>query len=254
MGVAYYLNTYGQGVMAYRYDNFLGYGQSGLLEFVRNVIADPALVFGEAFDMAEKIEFLLLMLVPLAFLPVMTAKPARFILLLPMLLVNLMTDYQYQYSIWFQYVFGSLAFLFYLAIVNAAELKARTRRCAVMISAAAPAIPFSGTGLTPIYYIDKYFDEYEDNKKITEILKSIPADASVKASTFFVPRLAQRDEIYDITTKHPTDFAVVDLRYDSTRDESRYPLLISQGWKEVIYEEDLIAVLVSPYYRGEFSP
>ena len=64
---AYYLNTHGQGVMAYRYENFLDFGQNGLLDFVRNVIVNPALVFGESFDMAEKIAYLLLMLAPLAF-------------------------------------------------------------------------------------------------------------------------------------------------------------------------------------------
>lgn len=254
LGAAYYLNTYGQGVMAYRYENFLAGGQKGLLDFVRNVILNPALVFGESFAMAEKIQFLLLMLVPLAFLPVMTTKPERFILLLPMLLVNLMTDYKYQYSIWFQYVFGPLAFLFYLAIVNASELGARARRCAVLVSAAAAAVTFAGTSYTKLYYIDKYIEEYQDNQRLNEILESIPADASVKASSFLVPKLAQRDEIYEITSKNPTDFAVVDLRFDSTRDEVRYSLLLAWGWEEVIYEEDLVAVLVSPDYTGDFSP
>ncbi|MGI6202856.1 MAG: DUF2079 domain-containing protein [Eubacteriales bacterium] len=248
---AYYLNTHGQGVMAYRYENFLDFGQNGLLDFVRNVIVNPALVFGESFDMAEKIAFLLLMLAPLAFLPVMTAKPARFILLLPMLLVNHMSDYQYQYSIWFQYVFGSLAFLFYLAIVNAAELGERARRCAVLVSAAAAAVAFSGTSLTKLYYIDKYKEEYEDNRRITEILEAIPADASVKASSFLVPKLAQRDEIYELQSRNPTDYAVIDLRFDTTRAEARYSLLIARGWTEIVYEEDLVAVLVSPDYTGE---
>lgn len=244
--VAYYLNTYGQGVMAYRYSNYLAPGQKGLFEFVRNVIADPALVFGESFDMTEKIAFLLFMLVPLAFLPVLSTKPARFILLLPMLLVNLMTDYQYQYSIWFQYTFGSLAFLFYLAIVNVSELGARARRCAVLVSAAAASMMFCGTALTKTYYIDKYFLEYDDNRTITDVLESIPADTSVKASTFFVAKLADRDEIYDIDTKHPTEYAVIDLRIDSAKNASRYGQLISQGWTEIVYEDGLVAVLAAP--------
>jgi uncharacterized membrane protein len=251
LSVAYYLNTYGQGVMAYRYSNYLAPGQRGLFDFVRNVIADPALVFGESFDTTEKIAFLLFMLAPLAFLPVMSAKPARFILLLPMLLVNLMTDYQYQYSIWFQYTFGSLAFSFYLAIVNASELGARVRHCVVLVSAAAASIMFCGTSLTKMYYVDKYFLEYDDNRKITAVLESIPADAPVKASTFFVAKLADRDEIYDIDTKHHTEYAVIDLRIDSPKNTSRYSLLISKGWTEIIREDGLVAVLAAPGTAAE---
>jgi Predicted membrane protein len=245
-GVAYYLNTYGQGVMAYRYSNFLGSGQTGLLDFVRNVLVDPALVFGESFDTTEKIGFLLFMVVPLAFLPFITKKPARFILLLPMLLLNLMTDYKYQYSIWFQYAFGSMSFLFYLAVVNAAELSAKSRRCAVLIAAASSSMMFIGTVWLKSYYLNKYINEYDDNSKITAILEKIPDDVSVKSSTFFVAKLSRRDVIYALDSKHETEYVVLDLRYDQMETQAKYKLLTAEGWTVEAYEEDLIAVLCAP--------
>lgn len=251
LGAAYYLNTFGQGVMSYRYDNFLAMSQKGLLAFVRNVVVNPALVFSESFGMDEKIAFLLLMLAPLAFMPLMTRKPERFILLLPMLLINLMSDYKYQYSIWFQYVFSSLAFLFYLSIVNVSELGAQARRCAVLISTAAASIIFSGTSYTKMYYIEKYEEEYDDIQKINEVLESIPDDVSVMSSTFFVPKLAQRDKIYELGTRNAADYAVLDFRYDATKEKARYMLLISKGWTELFYDDDLLAVLVSPDYAGK---
>lgn len=245
-GVAYYLNTYGQGVMAYRYSNYLASGQKGLFDFVLNVLRDPALVFGESFSVTEKVAFLLLMLVPLAFLPLMSKKPARFILLLPMLLVNLMTDYKYQYSIWFQYTFGSAAFLFYLAVMNAADLGAGARRRITIISSAAALIMFASTSWTKTYYLNKYINEYQDNKTITEVLDAVPDGVSVKSSTFFVARLARRDVIYALESKHETDYVVFDLRYDQNANEKKYEDLLSEGWNTEAYEEGLIAVVSAP--------
>ena len=37
---------------------------------------------------------------------------------IPYVLVNLMSDYTYQHDIFFQYTYGSTAFLFYLSVIN----------------------------------------------------------------------------------------------------------------------------------------
>ena len=58
----------------------------------------------------------------IAFLPLITRKPSRFLLLGPFLIMNLVTDYQYQYDLGFQYSFGSGALLVYLAAINLADI------------------------------------------------------------------------------------------------------------------------------------
>ena len=59
------------------------------------------------------------LLIPLGGLPLMAGRPGRLLLLAPLLL-NLLTQYVYQYDTGFQYSFGITAFLFYAAVLNGA--------------------------------------------------------------------------------------------------------------------------------------
>ena len=46
-----------------------------------------------------------------------------------------MSDYQYQHDIFFQYTFGSTAFLVYLAVVNLADIRINWQRVTVLAAA-----------------------------------------------------------------------------------------------------------------------
>ena len=74
------------------------------------------------------------MILPLACIPFVTKKPHRLLLLMPLLLINLMPDYQYQHSVFFQYVFGSSAFIFYGTVLNLSEMKPKLRRTLLLLS------------------------------------------------------------------------------------------------------------------------
>lgn len=103
-----------------RYNNVIGKNDS-FLALVTTFFANPALYAAELFT-ADKLIYALNMLLPLAFLPLATRKPSRFLLLGPFLLMNLVTDYKYQFDLGFQYSFGSGALLIYLAAINLADL------------------------------------------------------------------------------------------------------------------------------------
>ena len=103
-----------------RYQNIIGANDS-FLALVTTFVVNPALYAAEIFT-ADKLIYALNMLLPLAFLPLITRKPSRFLLLGPFLIMNLVTDYQYQYDLGFQYSFGSGALLIYLAAINVADL------------------------------------------------------------------------------------------------------------------------------------
>ena len=91
------LDAFGTGAMTWRYANL---SDSGLTGVICAVFTDPMRVMAECLT-AEKLVFLLQMMLPLLFLPLMTKRPARLILLIPLILVNLMTNYPYQYSVRF---------------------------------------------------------------------------------------------------------------------------------------------------------
>lgn len=220
------MQKYGLGVMTYRYSNFMVDGAGSLMDVIRNFVTNPAYAIAECFG-SEKYPFLLYMFAPLGALPVATKKVSQFILLLPMLIINLATDYQYQYSIFFQYVFGVTAILFYLAISNYAELGEKSRRfmCSFAICAAVIIMPVAS--LSKSWYISSYSDGKAQIEVLNDAMKSIPSGASVGATTFFVPHLANRTELYEYPYKFDKsplpDYLVIDLRfYKITEQDEEY--------------------------------
>ena len=210
-GALFLLSRYGDGVMSNHFSNFM-HEDHGLLGMIRVILMDPGYVFGQILD-EEKFLFLLNMLLPLGLLPICSRKVSQLLLLFPFILENLMSDYVYQHSIDFQYCFGALACLIYLAVLNASELKARTTRYLCLLAAIASLFLFTVNGwpkLDGTY--TKYTSYQAEFQTIDEALSHVPADASVKASTFFVPHLYERDEIYDVTSENETDYVVFDMR------------------------------------------
>ena len=199
-----FLAKSGDGVMTYRYSNFLYDGSSSLLTVIKSVILSPMKAVYECID-AEKLQFIALTLLPLLGLPLLTRRYERYILLIPYLLVNLMSDYSYQHNIFFQYTFGSAAFLVYLTVVNLADIKMDWKRLTVLSAAAAVSLVCFCKVVVPkaVSYpvrAVRYYDYYQN---IRDTLSEIPEGASVTASTFYTTFLSQRERLYDVRYSSP---------------------------------------------------
>lgn len=220
-GVTTYLSRYGDGVMTYRYANFIYDGSSSLLTVIKAVFLMPMKVIYECMTW-DKLGFMALTLLPLGLLPLLTRRYERFVLLIPWILVNLMSDYQYQHDIFFQYTYGSTACLFYLAVLNysdhVAAVHVRNGRSLpihgrhgagwalglkiylpLICAAIAAAVCFAAVVVPkaaryPVRYIEHRADYNEINTK----LKKIPEDASVTATTFYTVPLSERNVLYDV--------------------------------------------------------
>ncbi len=226
----YWLRTYGLGTMNYRYENLILTEEDGLLGVLKTALLNPGFLLTQLFTDKDgtwdKVAYLLQMLLPLGFLPFCTKKASRWLLCAP-LLINLLTYYVYQYDLGFQYHFGIAAFLVYAALQNLAELKLPTRHSLLALSAAAcfclyltTVCPTLGT------YVQRYEQNRETYAQMEEILDTIPEDATVCASTFLLPHLAERDVIYetyyhDVNAegRERVDYVVLDARYASAQQQ-----------------------------------
>ncbi len=217
-----YLGTSGDGVMSWRYGNFI-VGEGGLLEAVKNVLVNPAYVFTQIFvdegkTYSQKILLILQLFVPLAFLPVGTKKVSRLILILPFVLLNLMTVYVYQYDISFQYTFGPMAFLCYLSAMNVSDMKPDTSKLLLRIAAVSSCALFLVSAVPRFsQYAEIVMQSADDIKLTNEALDSIPEEASVIASSYFVARLSERKVIYavnhhEVKEGERVDFVIIDTR------------------------------------------
>ena len=194
-----YLAQSGDGVMTYRYNNFIYDGSGSLLSVIKAVLICPMKAVFECVD-AEKLEFIGLTLLPLLGLPLITRRYERYVLLIPYILVNLMSDYQYQHSIFFQYTYGATACLFYLTLVNLADMKIELRKVAALAAAVCIAAGCFAVQVIPkaVKYpmnCVQYAGYYEN---LRQTLSVIPEDASVAATTYYTTFLSQRDTLYDV--------------------------------------------------------
>lgn len=199
LAVTGYLAAQGDGVMTYRYKNFMYDGSDSLVTVIKAVLLCPAKAVFECVD-SEKLEFIALTMLPLGLLPLLTRRYERYILLIPYLLVNLMSDYQYQHDIFFQYTYGSTACLVYLALVNLADIRVeRTRLIALALALTVGTGCFCAQIMPKVLRYTGYLSTYEDHyDRIREVLDTVPEDVSVAATTYYTTYLSQRDTLYDV--------------------------------------------------------
>lgn len=243
------LHRFGRGAMTDRYSNFISDPQWGLASVVQTVILNPGYAFKEIFN-ADKLKFILLMLLPLGGLPLLGRKLEQLVLFIPFVVMNLMSSYPYQHSIYFQYTYGSIAIFFYLAVSNLGGLKPSRRQNVLALAAMATLI----IGISHLSgFLDLGFDAIhnkDDLRKIRAELARIPATASVQATQYYLPALAQRRILYDVNENrkfdapHVTEYVVLDLRpgrEEAIEKVSQY--YQDTGYVEIASEPELIAIL-----------
>ena len=247
--VTSYLATSGDGVMTYRYSNFIYDGSASLVTVIKAVLLSPMKAVFECVD-KEKLEFIGLTLLPLAGLPLLTRRYERLVLLIPYILVNLMSDYQYQHDIFFQYTYGATACLFYLVTVNLADMKLPKLRLAALGLALCISAACFGAQILPeaVRYPQncRTYAAYYSN--VRDVLDTVPEDASVAATTYYTTHLSQRDTLYDIryaSLEHIFSCEYIALGVKSTYSYKPYAvngengyenfrdLILAQGYEKI---------------------
>ncbi len=248
------LNTFGQGGMIGRYGDYQ-YDDGGLLSIVKTLVVNPGLFLSKVFyGTAEapigKLWYLVYTMVPLASLLFCGKRFARYILLLPVV-INLLSNWVYQYDIGFQYSFGVAAFLLYACVLNAADYEPPARRTAVAWAALACVMLYAIVFWPSVRSeTEKFKNNRETYQRMNTALSLVPPEASVTCSTFLLPHLAERAVVYE-DFYHPqtdTDYAVIDLRpgYCGNNCHEIMARYIAADFTAVLHEEDLVAVLKSP--------
>ncbi|MBS1483398.1 MAG: DUF2079 domain-containing protein, partial [Clostridium sp.] len=70
-----------------------------------------------------------------------------------------------------------------------------------------------------LFYVRTYARSHESAALARDLLSEIPQEASVRSSTFFIPQLSGRDEIYMIDSSHSAQYVVIDRRPGYQKDQ-----------------------------------
>lgn len=199
----YLLNTYGEGGMVSRFEPYLLEGENGILSVLKNLILHPTYVFSKLL-IAKKLGYLFFVLAPLVFLPLVQRTWSSYLLSLPLIVINLLPDWPYQYDIGFQYSYGSQTLLFIMALLALEDLKEhkfiKEKTTLAMVTI---GIIMSGTLLHHFthnwsFNIGYYFEHKEKFDTMRYTLESLPEEASVVTEGGYTPALRNHQYLYDI--------------------------------------------------------
>ena len=112
--VSAWLSRGGEGVMLYRFENIQALPDWGLLGYVLTEIGLPGWILEQLF-MPDKLLYLLKMLLPFGLLPLFFRRLRHGFLLLPFVVINLLSNWNYQYDLNFQYHYGTTVLLFFVS-------------------------------------------------------------------------------------------------------------------------------------------
>lgn len=218
LAVTAFLEQSGDGVMTNRYDNLIYDGSSSLIAVIKSVILNPMKAVFESVD-ADKLMYILKTMVPLLGLPLLTRRYERYLLMIPYVLINLMSDYKFQHDLFFQYNFGSTAFLIYLTVINLSDIKIDKLRSIALVATAVICCVTCGRYIVPNGMPNAVMavSQYDSYQSIRDTLSKIPDDASVTATSFYTTHLSQREVIYDVeycSEEHLLETEYVALQID----------------------------------------
>lgn len=203
LGATAFLRTRGDGVMTNRYENLMWGGSESLVSVAACVLISPMKGLYECVD-SDKLRYIFHTMLPLLGIPLLTRRYERFLLLIPWFLINLLADYTFQHSIYFQYSFGTVAFLMLLTLLNLRDLlpKLPERRLirtgTVLLPILISAVSF-GIFLGPRIWrpIHRCFRYREDFAVIREKLAKIPKDTTVTSSKYLTTPMYDYPSLYD---------------------------------------------------------
>ena len=124
-----------------------------------------------------------------------------------------------------------MAFLLYLSVMNLGEMARLTAKKFLGVSAAVTALLFAVAAFPrSAYYFSKYNGHLDDYAVMNEALAEIPDDASVICSTYLLPHLCERDEIYEdwyhqTDENEDADYVILDMRYNYEEYRDKYEAL-----------------------------
>lgn len=236
--VIYVMSYFERSLMNSHYAMYYLSGEKGVMTMFKNIFMNPGFVFKVCFTQ-ENMTFILYTLGPLAFLPLSMRKPQRLWLLLPMVVMNLATDYVYQHDVGYQYVWGSAPLLLYLFVQNIREKKTHLRYALSITCLVASLCAFYTYKGDVNYFINKYNSELSLINEDDKLLKRIPENAEVTASTFLVPHLYKCSKLYEFESYNgpKTEYYVLSSELASPDTSDIRKELLSSGYKISAYTQ-----------------
>ena len=260
------LNQYGEGAMVSRFDNFLLEGQEGLSKVLENIFLNPTYTFASFFTQA-KLKYIFILFLTQAFLPILQREWANYLLFIPLVVINLLSDWIYQVDFGFQYSYGSNTLTLFLSILALEALWQRFSQKGNLVLASKRIlglISLATVFSAGILYAHingwhhnalGYFRDRQRFDDIQYTLSTIPRDKTVLAFHTYTVSLRSVPELYDIFYHNEKEFdekidiVVVPrsiLENTESTEHEVLSLYLEQGYQEGAQSTEQVLILEKP--------
>ena len=260
------LNQYGEGAMVSRFDNFLLEGQEGLSKVLENIFLNPTYTFASFFTQA-KLKYIFILFLTQAFLPIHQREWANYLLFIPLVVINLLSDWIYQVDFGFQYSYGSNTLTLFLSILALEALWQRFSQKGNLVLASKRIlglISLATVFSAGILYAHingwhhnalSYFRDRQRFDDIQYTLSTIPRDKTVLAFHTYTVSLRSVPELYDIFYHNEKEFdekidiVVVPrsiLENTESTEHEVLSLYLEQGYQEGAQSTEQVLILEKP--------
>lgn len=241
MAIVYFIlanavvSAMGEGVMMNRLGDYFLNGEQTYGSVIRTIFYDMGYLIKQCFK-ADKIPFIMWMFAPVIFTPFMNKKISALILLLPILPINIMQSWNYQWDVDYQYTYGIAALIFMSAVFVIVQLKTDWKRVIVMTSVILCLVMSVALVFPKLKHNSEMYKNFsqswteDSQKEMDDMLASIPSDASVTTASHIAPHLYRIERLYhvypyneanldigDANDRYPTDYYVIDSRFDASQ-------------------------------------
>ncbi len=236
-----------EGVMISRLSDYFVNGEKSFASVIKAVFFDFGFLIKQMFT-AEKLPFILWMFAPVLFAPFMTKKISSLILLFPIIPINLMQSWKYQYDVDYQYTYGVAALIIMSTIFVITKLKSDKKRVLVLTSLCLCAVMTVSLVYPKINSVKSYMKNTDGaRQQVDALIDTVPADATVTAAHSLVPHLYKVEWLYTMPDYNKqnrdkpvdTDYFVIDTRYTDLANEmkevmgTQYNLVSTAGFAEL---------------------
>ena len=235
--------------------SFFATGDLDERELGRFLLMDPGYLLKQWFS-AGKGEYLILMLLPLAAVPLLKHEKAAYILLLPFFTLGFLSPDAADSSVYYQHAFAPAALLLYLFAIRFPAVPASFRHRAAVFCLTVCLLSFCGTTLSGARNVTLYQNRQAILPEIKEALSVIPDDASVTASSNLTPLLAERDYLYPdyVMYEENGEVSPAVVTYDAAYvalelftlpqeyNEKRIASLLDMGYELIVQKETIVVM------------
>ena len=233
----------------YRYSNFELNGEAGIGSIIVSTVLNFGYTFSQIFH-EDKFEFLLWMFVPVLFTPFMTKKISALFLLAPMLLVNFMSNWLYQYDVDFQYTYGGAALILTCTALSLIKMRPKMRKI-VLLSAVMACVTITVPRVIARNnsYIRGYMSHREMFHNAIDFLdENLDKRAIIGAEGDIMPILYDCPYMY--LDPHSDEIAEKIQYFVTKKEDSNIDEMVARGFV-LLAEDGYVQIYENPNYTGD---